>query len=66
MEHQKRTCVYPKDIQRITGRSARYGRKILSTIRERLNKEPHQFITVDEFAEYAGIDVEVVRSYITD
>lgn len=61
-----RTCIYAKDIQRITGRSERYGRKILKAIREKLDKEPHQFITVDEFAEYAGIDVEVVRAYITD
>lgn len=66
MENKKRTCIYPKDIQRITGRSERYGRKLLQVIRRKLNKEPHQFITVDEFAQYAGIDAEVVRSYITD
>jgi hypothetical protein len=31
-----RICIYPKDIQRITGRSERYGRKQLERIREHL------------------------------
>ena len=61
-----RSCIYAKDIQRITGRSERYGRKLLQAIREKLRKEPHQFVTIDEFADYAGIDVEVIRDYITD
>ena len=61
-----RTCIYAKDIQRITGRSERYGRKILQQIREKLNKETHQFITIHEFAEYSGIKLETIQSYITD
>ena len=60
----KRVCVYPKDIQLITGRSERYGRKLLQTIRESLDKEPHQFITVDEFSEYTGIKEEIVYKYL--
>ena len=31
--NQKRACIYPKDIQRITGRSERYGRKLLNDIK---------------------------------
>jgi len=27
--NQKRACIYPKDIQGITGRSERYGRKLI-------------------------------------
>ena len=61
-----RTCIYAKDIQRITGRSERYCRKILQQIREKLNKESHQFVTLEEFAEYSGINIKVISGYITD
>lgn len=62
--NQKRICIYPKDIQLITGRSERYGRKLIQDIREYLGKEPHQFITTEEFSDYTGISVEVVNSFI--
>jgi hypothetical protein len=62
----KRACIYPKDIQRITGRSERYGRKLLNDIRNYFEKEPHQFITTKEFAEYSGIEEEIVDKYILD
>jgi len=62
--NQKRACIYPKDIQRITGRSERYGRKLLQDIRSFLDKEPHQFVTIYEFSEYSGIEIEVVNQYI--
>ena len=35
----KRICIYPKDIQRITGKSERYGRLLLAKIKERNEKE---------------------------
>ena len=60
----KRVCIYPKDIQRITGRSERYGRKLLQEIRTFFDKEPHQFITIEEFSEYSGIDAQLVEKYI--
>ncbi|WKK79398.1 hypothetical protein [Marivirga arenosa] len=62
----KRTVIYPKDIQRITGKSERTGRRILEKIRERKGKEKHQLITVAEFADYTGIDAETVQEYLTD
>ena len=64
--NQKRACIYPKDIQRITGRSERYGRKLLNDIKSFLDKEPHQFITIDEFSEYSGIPLDIVNKYIRD
>ena len=60
----KRVCIYPKDIQLITGRSERYGRKLLKAIRENLDKKPHQFVTIYEFSEYSGIELKVVEGYI--
>ncbi len=60
----KRACIYPKDIQRITGRSERYGRKLLQDIKNYFEKEPHQFVTIKEFSEYSGIEMEEVIQYI--
>lgn len=62
----KRACIYPKDIQRITGRSERYGRKLLQEIKDFLGKESYQFITVYEFSEYSGIQIDIVNQYIKD
>lgn len=66
MKLQKRACIYPKDIQRITGRSERYGRKLLQDIKNFFDKEPHQFVTTKEFSEYSGIEEDIVLQYITD
>jgi len=60
----KRACIYPKDIQRITGRSERYGRKLLNDIKEYLDKKPHQFVTIKEFSEYSGIEIDIIKLYI--
>ncbi|MFH4967497.1 hypothetical protein V8G61_04755 [Gaetbulibacter sp. M240] len=60
----ERACIYPKDIQRITGRSERYGRKLLNEIKAHYDKAPHQFITIEEFAEYTGIDERIVEEYL--
>ena len=60
----KRACIYPKDIQRITGRSERYGRKLLNEIKEYLDKKPHQFVTINEFSEYSVIEIDIINLYI--
>ena len=62
----KRACIYPKDIQRFTGRSERYGRKLLNDIRNYFGKESYQFITIKEFVEYSGIEEEIVNKYLID
>ncbi len=61
-----RACIYPKDIQCITGRSERYGRKLLNEIKVHFGKEQHQFVTVNEFSEYSGIEVDIVNQYISN
>ena len=66
MKHPKRICIFPKDIQLITGRSERYGAKLILQIKAKLNKEPHQFVTVYEFATHTGLDVELVKTFIRD
>ncbi|CAI8154494.1 MAG: Uncharacterised protein [Formosa sp. Hel3_A1_48] len=62
----KRACIYPKDFQRITGRSERYGRKLLHDIRNYFGKESYQFVTIKEFVEYSGIEEEIVNKYLID
>lgn len=59
-----RMCVYPKDVQLILGRSERYGRKLLAKIKQELGKQPHQYVSVDEFANHVGLDPDQVRKYL--
>ena len=59
-----RSCIYPKDIHCITGRSERYGRKLINQMKKHFGKQSHQFITVSEFSEYSGINEEVVEEYL--
>jgi hypothetical protein len=61
-----RACIYPKDIQCITGRSERYGRKLLNEIKAHFGKQPYQFITSEEFSEYSGIEVDIINEYISN
>ncbi|WP_170244089.1 MULTISPECIES: hypothetical protein [Bizionia] len=49
---------------RITGRSERYGRKLLNDIKRHFGKKSYQFITAEEFSEYSGIKQETVMRYL--
>lgn len=66
MSRLKRICIYPKDVQRITGRSERYGRKLLQKVRRHFEKDQHQFVTIKEFSEYTGINEAEIEQYILD
>lgn len=59
-----RICIYPKDIQLLTGRTERFGRSLLAKIRQHLDKQPHQFVTIREFAEYTGLEEEEIEAHI--
>ncbi len=61
-----RATIYPKDVSRITGKSESYGRKLLQKIRKQLSKGNHQYITIEEFAQYTGVTTETIKSYISD
>ena len=61
-----RICIYPKDIQRITGRSERYSRNLIHKIKASLHKEEHQALTVHEFCTYMGIPIEAAKELIKD
>ena len=61
---KKRICIYPQDVQLITGKSERYGRKIIKNIKDILNKQKHQLVTIDEFCNYMGLKKEEVILFI--
>jgi hypothetical protein len=61
---QTRLCIYPKDVQRITGKSERYGRMLLQKIKEYFQKEEHQFVTVEEFCKYTGFKKDEVILFL--
>lgn len=56
-----RLCIYPKDIQLVTGKSERYGRNLIKKIKESYSKQEHQFITIDEFCKYTGLCIQSVK-----
>ena len=61
---QKRLCIYPKDIQRITGKSYRQSARLLQKIRSDLNKLENEFVSVEEFCQYTSLKIEQVEPLI--
>ena len=60
----ERICIYPKDIQIITGRTERYGRLVVKRIKKLYNKQPHQLVSIEEFCAFMGLAVEEVKSQL--
>jgi hypothetical protein len=60
----KRICIYPKDIERITGKSYRQSTRILQAIRKSLNKLENELVTIEEFCQYVGLKIEQVEPLI--
>ena len=62
----KRACIYPKDIQRITGKSYRQSTRILNGIRKSLRKPINSLVSIEEFCEYTGLKYEHVIEVFID
>lgn len=45
----------------ITGKSESYSRDLLKKIKVHLNKEEHQYISVQEFCTYMGLNIEEIN-----
>lgn len=60
----KRVCIYPKDIQRITGKSYRQSIRVLQKIKIVYNKQPNQVVSIEEFCSYIGLKYEQVEHLI--
>jgi hypothetical protein len=62
----KRVCIYPKDIQRITGKSYRQSTRILNQIRKALRKPSNSLVSIEEFCSYTSLNIEHVVKVIRD
>ena len=60
----KMLCIYPKDIQRITGKSYRQSIRLLQKVRKELNKLENELVTVEEFSVFSGLKLEQVLPLI--
>lgn len=60
----KRLCIYPKDIQCITGKSYRQSARLLQKIRKDLRKLENEFVSVEEFCLYTSLKYEQVEPLI--
>lgn len=60
----KRLCIYPKDIQRITGKSYRQSARLLQKIRTELRKLENEFVSIEEFCQYTSLKLEQVEALI--
>ncbi|MFT5252320.1 MAG: hypothetical protein ACI87N_001327 [Flavobacteriales bacterium] len=60
----KRLCIYPKDIQIITGKSYRQSIRMLQTIRKELNKLQNELVSIEEFCQYTSLKLEQVQPLI--
>jgi hypothetical protein len=57
----ERVCIYPKDVQLVTGKSERWGREVIKKIKAHFSKEHHQLVSIDEFCQYTGLSPETVK-----
>lgn len=57
----ERVCIYPKDVQIVTGKSERWGRDVIKKIKTHLAKQPHQLVSIDEFCVYTGLSASTVK-----
>lgn len=66
VKRKPRIIIYPKDIEAMYDRSARFARHLLQTIREKYGKEKHQPVTIKEFCEYTAMSEETVHDFIME
>jgi len=59
-----RLCMYPKDVQRITGKSERYSRTLIQKIKASLSKQNHQFVSIEDFCTYTGLKEASVQALL--
>lgn len=66
MRKLNRICIYAKDVQAITGRSLNFSRLLLKEMRKELGKGKSDFITIEEFCRYKGLNCEEVRNTLNN
>ena len=61
-----RLCIYPKDVQRITGLSYRQSVRYIHRMRAALNKSETELLSVEEFCQYTGLKYKQVSEHLHD
>jgi len=60
-----RIVIYPSDIIILTNKSESYARKEIQNLKKVLNKEKHQKVTIKEYCQYYGFNLEEVLSILS-
>ena len=61
-----RIVIYPKDVQRMTGKSEKYCRLLLKKIIRATGKESHQFVSIEDFSGYTGLSMDLINQQLVD
>ena len=59
-----RLCIYPKDVQRITGLSYRQSVRYIHRMRAALAKRETELLSVEEFCQYTGLKYKQVSEHL--
>ncbi|TDQ77973.1 hypothetical protein [Sphingobacterium yanglingense] len=59
----QRLCIYAQDVSNILGKSLSQSRRILACIRDAYGKKDKQYISIQEFAEYTGLEPDEVKKH---
>lgn len=59
-----RICVYPADVQELTGRSENYSRALIRKIKRHLGKEKYQPVSIEEFCAYTALSLDLVKTVV--
>ncbi|MDN3725397.1 hypothetical protein QRD02_13495 [Aequorivita sp. SDUM287046] len=59
-----RIVIYPKDIQLLTGKSYRHALDLNKEIRDFFKKEKQHLLTIYEFAQYTGVNPEIILIHL--
>jgi len=59
-----RIVIYAKDIMNITGLRERAARDLLARIRKKYRKKKGEFVSIEEFCQFTGLKIELVRPFL--
>lgn len=60
-----RIVIYPSDIRLLTDKSESYARKEIQNLKRVLNKEKHQKVTIKEYCQYYGFNIDEVVAVLS-
>jgi hypothetical protein len=61
----RRIVIYTADIMILTDKSESYARKEIQNLKRALNKEKHQKVTIKEYCQYYGFNIDEVLAVLS-